>query len=365
MIRDAAPGASVLHAAYFADVLGDRYPELATVPPLEALVGTRWAPPALGWEQRGPALVDGADLVISQGGGFLREGYGPWGRLDALGRVVDGGRPLAIVGQTIDRFDSTLGRRLARRVLGAAALVVVRDPASVDHVVDLGVPAARVQLGTDLALDLVDRVGRAAPATDAGIDVVLSDHTVSGDRRGRAALAAAVLTAIGSRHPDRLITVWSSAQHVPGVPGDEAVCAEALRRAPAEVRARVTVVDGHVDAHGLLERVARSAAMCSMRMHPGLLAAAVGVPTVLVLDDIKVGVLHGTPMARHVVRDGGDAAPGRAASLLDPAAVTTPWSQLAPVRDRLEATRSALSALVASSSSPGRAPTSGSGALAP
>src|SRR5947199_121054 len=38
-VRRLAPDAAVLHSAYQADLVGDRYPELALVPPLAGLTG--------------------------------------------------------------------------------------------------------------------------------------------------------------------------------------------------------------------------------------------------------------------------------------------------------------------------------------
>jgi polysaccharide pyruvyl transferase WcaK-like protein len=303
LIERHAPGAAVLHAAYGSDLVGDRYRGLRFVPPLDALVGTRWSGSGLD-----PGLVAGADLVVSQGGGFLREEYEPWSRLDALDRVASSGTPLVLLGQTIGRFDLALARCMFQSVLRAAVAVVVRDPASVHHVLDLGADPARVVLGTDVALHLAPRLRSdepEPPEADAPIAVVLSDYTVERDRARRHELAAAVLAAVTGALPDRAIEVWSSAQCA-GDEQDEAIGAASVERLRAPDRERVRLVRTHVDAGQLLARTASAAAVVSMRLHPALLAAAQHTPALLVLDDQKTGVFEGTPLAATVV-SGADA----------------------------------------------------------
>ena len=84
IIRRAVPDAVIVHAAYGADAVAGRYDELEIVPPIDQLVGTRWAEGTA----EGTEFVAAADVVVSQGGGFLRAGYRPWARIDALERVA-------------------------------------------------------------------------------------------------------------------------------------------------------------------------------------------------------------------------------------------------------------------------------------
>lgn len=301
LVEKHAPSAAVLHAAYGADIVGDRYPELRFVPPLEAIVGTRWAKPSAARDtDDGLRFVTEADLVISQGGGFLREEYQPWSRLDALSQATTTGVRLLLLGQTIGRYDRTLARRMLRDVLRTAT-VVVRDPMSLLHTLDLGADATTTFVGTDLALGLVDAAVDRPTTHDAPISVVLTDYAVERGRPSRGTLATALLAAVAAHHPNRTLLVWSSAQGA-GDDRDELVAEAAVTGLPAEVRQRVELIEGHVDAHQLLELTRSSAAVISMRFHPALLAAAQGTPTVLVLDDQKAGAFDGTPMAARVVR---------------------------------------------------------------
>jgi hypothetical protein len=127
MILRFAPSAAILHAAYGADSVGERYPELAIVPPLDSLLGTRWAEPDRETGVDGPALVSGADFVFSQGGGFLREGYQPWSRIDALLRATDLVGSVSLLGQTIGVFTTAFGRVALGELLRRSSAVLVRD----------------------------------------------------------------------------------------------------------------------------------------------------------------------------------------------------------------------------------------------
>ncbi|MGE3620973.1 MAG: polysaccharide pyruvyl transferase family protein [Acidimicrobiia bacterium] len=344
-----APGAAVLHAAHGAAEVGHHYPELDLVPPLARLLGTRWAPPAPGWAHEGPALVGAADLVVSQGGGFLREGYEPWSRLDALARVAEA-RPLVLLGQTIGRFGRAFARRDLGRVLRHAARVVVRDPRSAWHAVELGAPPGVVELGADTALFLVDPPDDASTAPDGPrgpVGVVLSAEVVPGEEARRGALATELLRVVAAARPGDRLEVWSSAQGTDTEVDHLAATAAHDALDPAD-RDRVALVEGHVPAGGLVERSGRAPLLVSMRFHPALLAAARGVPAVVVTDPQKAAAFQGTPMAGRAVVSGPDA-PARVAALLAGPAPQDPAGARfrAALAERLAVTRAALAEALA------------------
>ena len=142
MLREIAPNAAILHAAYQWDEYGPRIPVLNPVPPLEHLLGTPWAPPLPGFEHAGAALVDEADAVVCQGGGFLVEAYSPRARLAALADTVRRGKPLALLGIALGHFEEPAARRDLTTVLERAGVVVVRDRQSLQHAEDAGARAA-------------------------------------------------------------------------------------------------------------------------------------------------------------------------------------------------------------------------------
>src|SRR6059058_4405138 len=117
-LRRLAPQAAVLHAAYQGDLLAGAYPELRLVPPLAGLLGvTPLIPEMRNWDPDAAArIVAGADVVLSQGGGFAMEHYDPWERLRAWEMVDYLGLPIAFCAQSVGPFRHAPSRAILRRV---------------------------------------------------------------------------------------------------------------------------------------------------------------------------------------------------------------------------------------------------------
>jgi len=355
MIRRFAPGAAVVHAAYGVEVVGDRYPELVLVPPLDALLGTRWSEPDRTSGIDGPALVAGADLVISQGGGFLREGYQPWARIDALLRATELVGGISLLGQTIGVFDRAFARQAFGEILHRAHAVLVRDRQSWSSAVDLGADPAIVHLGTDFSLDMVESAslepdrGSVAPPSDAqGVGVVLSDHVVPGESADRAGVGARLLEAVLDRSGSDPVTVWSSSQGIPRDSEDDVVARAAVELLSPMGRRRITVVPGHLDAYDVFRWSRAFPSLVSMRFHPALLAAAQGIPSVLAMSDPKVAFFDGSPMRDRVVVGHDAAAAERAARMAIPGSgPVDPPALLGPVWERLKVNQQVVADLLA------------------
>lgn len=340
LVREVVPGAAVLHAAYQGAELASNFPSLRFTASLEDLIGTPWAPPAPGWAESGPALVAGADAVISQGGGFLVEAYQPWGRIAALSKVARWGVPVAILGQTVGRFTRSRGNHL-HRLMRTARLIVVRDPQSVANATALG--ATDVVLGTDLWLALFP--DPPLKHSSKGVGLVLTNHHPDPEQRPRLAdVAHRVAEATLDAFPGESVTLWSTVQGHPDLAGeDDSVVAESVvDRLEAAKRGRVAILRGYVPPDQAIALIAGSRAVVSMRMHPALFAAALDTPFCLVLGAQKAGVLEGTSLLGRVVD------PGNATNVPEGVAkaVRRPgegqWNALAPLRDRLDDVRTRL-----------------------
>ena len=354
IIRRAVPDAVIVHAAYGADAVAGRYDELEIVPPIDQLVGTRWAEGTA----EGTEFVAAADVVVSQGGGFLRAGYRPWARIDALERVAALGPRTGLLGQTLGVFDEAFARRSLRAVLTAAETVVVRDSPSRASAIELGADADGVLLGTDFALslaldpatpaDLAARdvpVARAVP-TDDPVGLVLSDHVVPGEVPNRGGVATTLLDAVLAA-TDRDVVVWSSSQGIPGDSDDDVVARHAVAGLPRSMRSRVRVVEGHLDAYDLLRWSTAFSSLVSMRFHPALLAAAAGIPSVLVMADGKTSFFDGSAMAHRIARRQDPRTLADVVALAVPGPErSTGTALLGPVLDRVAVIEDALTRLV-------------------
>src|SRR5207244_1908884 len=304
LVRSVWPDAAVLHASYHADLVGDALPELAFVPPLDTLLGVDGADPMPdGWTTAdGERLVRDADLVVSQGGGFLLEHYEPWPRLFAHVGVVDLGVPFVVLGQTIGAFRAARARALLRRSLGAAAAVTVRDAPSVAHAIDLGADPARVSRTSDLSLLLFPDPPSASAGERAGdgVAVVLTTHEqqAPGDDIDRARLSARVLGEVLDRTGDERVTVLSTSQGLgsKGFEDDGVVAAAAVAGLEPERRRRVDVVDGYLGPRAAIESLGRHRAVVTQRLHPALFALSQGVPAAVLVDADKVGALDGVDL---------------------------------------------------------------------
>ena len=348
MIRTLRPDASLLHAAYQWDVVGPRIPTLHCIPPLEDLLGTPWAPPAPGCSGHGDALVDTSDLVVCQGGGFLVEDYEPRARLAALAAVVRAGTPLALVGITLGRFDDPDMRADLTTILDGAALVVTRDQHSLEHARDAG--AVAPVLGTDLALELFGQV--PGQRRGEGVGVVLTDHRASLARRpARAALAHRVLRTALDAAPGEPIHVWSSVQGMAAHAreDDATLAATIVESLPRDQRARIHLHQGPMTPARAIELVRSTRALVTMRMHPALMAAGIGVPWALVLDDDRTSVFDGTSAHERVATS---SAPDHVRAVIEHAlSADAPLpsqvhGELAFLRDRLDVIRARLGALL-------------------
>jgi hypothetical protein len=307
MVRAVAPGSAVLHAAYHADPVADAYPGLSFVPPLATLVGVEGAPsPPDGWgEQVGRQLVRDADLVISQGGGFLLEHYQPWQRLFALAEVVDLGTPLVVLGQSIGLFRAARARALLRRTMRESRYVTVRDEDSRATVLDLGVDPGRVALTSDLSLTLFDQAPVIADSRQ-GIAVVLTVHEqTAGQTEDRVELATVVLSDVVRRARGELVTVASTVQGLGryGMEDDAATAAAAVSRLPGELQSGVRLVEGYLGPADAIALYGQQRAVVSQRLHPALVAFSQGVPAALLLSASKVGVLADADLGRMVCEE--------------------------------------------------------------
>ncbi len=298
VVREIAPGAAVLHAAYQWDTVGPLVPDLTFVPPLEDLLGTPWAPPAPRWEIAGAALVEQSDLVICQGGGYLVEAYQPLARLAALAKVLAAGKRLALVGISMGSFRDAEHLRYLRAILRGAELVVVRDEASLAHAREAG--AREPVIGTDLALGLfADTLATpVSTGTRHGVSVVVTDHhPIHAARIEQAAVADAVLRAAIESAGEEPITVWSTVQgDARAAREDDLELARRLvARLPAPAQRAIAIVEGLVTPDRAIDLVRGSRALVTMRMHPALFAAATGTPFALVLGDDRSGLFAETP----------------------------------------------------------------------
>jgi polysaccharide pyruvyl transferase WcaK-like protein len=318
-LRRLAPGASVLHAAYQGDLVGDRYPELDIVPPLAALAGvTPEIPEMAGWDPAScERLLPDADHVLSQGGGFAMEHYDPWERLRAWELVVEHGIPIGFGPQSVGPFSRSRERAILRRVYRAAAVIGLREPVSAAHVADLGAPPEHVIVTADEAFTLFPL--EPSPRRRSGIALVLSGHpllradgAVVRPLERLDALVELVRALLGMHH-GRRVTLLSTQQGLGhlgrGLEDDAELAATVVARLPRRDARRVRLVEGYLPPLDCARLIAAHRGLVSMRLHPAIFGLSSGVPTVLVSHAFKAtGLLEMLGFGAALVHDPASAA---------------------------------------------------------
>jgi polysaccharide pyruvyl transferase WcaK-like protein len=345
-LRRLVPQASVLHAAYQCDLVADRYPELALVPPLDGMLGVVPEPELEAWDpDAASALLDGADAVLSQGGGFTMEHYHPWQRLRAWELVVEREIPLAFCAQTIGPWRAARERAMLGHAFRAAVAVGVRERTSAGNAIELGADPDRVVHGADEAFALLD-----SPPQDSephGFAAVLTGHgqvfesgAVSEAGIEHVTEVAAALAALAG---DEGLLLLSTQQGLGGLDRgleDDAELARAVvERLPRELARRISRLEGYVDPLQFARAVAGRRALLTMRMHPAILGLSSGVPTVAIDPGFKtLGVLEEAGMG-DVMAAGDD--PGEVARRVQDAAAGPRglklWERLEGARRRAAA----------------------------
>ena len=233
--------------------------------------------------------------------------------------------------------------------------MVVGDSPSRASAIELGADADGVLLGTDFALSPrastppprpISRLATTPPRGPSRPTTRRprpSDDVVPGEvpnRGGSPGRCSSLLAAT-----DRDVVV--SSFQIPGDSDDDVVARHAVAGMPRSMRSRVRVVEGHLDAYDLLRWSTAFSSLVSMRLHPALLAAAAGIPSVLVMADGKTSFFDGSAMANRIARRQDPRTLADVVALAVPGPErSTGTALLGPVLDRVAVIEDALSSLV-------------------
>lgn len=284
------PGARVAIAAHHRSLVGDRYPELDLVPPLDAVTGVSWpwtSEEDVAERQLIEGLVEEADLVLAAGGGYLLERYQPEPRIRGYEAVLERGKPLAFYSQSIGKFSDPDLRGRLEAVLQAAELVLLRDEHSLEIVREQGNPEnAQVTADEAFLFPAPRRISRprsllvtASPHPwERSGDNELPDHSFVSE----VAAALGRLLSSGLVHK---ITLASTAQGLGGsrweIEDDSDLSKAIFAEIPPHQRDMVEVRLGYLTPREYAELAAQHMALISMRMHGAILAATTGTPVLM------------------------------------------------------------------------------------
>lgn len=238
------------------------------------------------------------------------------------------GRPLVLLPQTYGPFEHAYSRRIARDLIGGAALAFARDPDSYRRLQELlgdRFDPERHRQGVDLAFGLVPRApGALEPdvvrALSAGGVRPLVGLNVSGLIANRPQSAAArfglacdyrsLMRELVMRFLDETDAQLLLIPHVHAPEGhyesdleaSRALIASLPERYSRHVAERVAVLTQALDACELKWLIAQTDWFCGTRMHATIAALSSGVPTAALAYSLKTrGVFATCAMAAAVV----------------------------------------------------------------
>jgi colanic acid/amylovoran biosynthesis protein len=240
-----------------------------------------------------------ADVVVATGGTYLVEQYDLGQRLFDMETAVALGRPLVLYTQSLGPFKSSANRRRLRAILRKAALVLLRDERSVQHVRDLGVRHNRIRTTPDAAFALADdelatrsltKAPLSRPHPRVAISVRPWNYFASGSpeegmARYRESFTALVVHFV--RRYEAEVTFLSTCQGAPGYHDDSQLAAEIAAALPDDIRRNVRVNSDFHSPGALIDLLRGFDCVVSTRMHLAILALGVGTPVWPVAYEFK------------------------------------------------------------------------------
>lgn len=317
-IREILPEAQVTVFAHRAAAVARYYPELQTKPMLfDAWPAQRQTRAAMRLtfrlrsrvglmspaEKRFFRDLAGADVIVYCGGGYINESYNTSIVLDVIERTLDLGIPHMAYGHSIGPLIRRRTRLRVGRLLNRFSAVTVRDEASRDLVLQLGVQPDLTRLVADAAFcmrsmprdalsgaeqDMVDSVSSFKRAGTGGPLIFMSVRDWGFPNKADSAalkdkLRAELLELLRRllRETDCQICFFSTCQGRPEYGYDDAAAAAALVGDLAMGQDRILVLNGSLSPRaypGLIRDCA--GLVVSMRMHFVVYSILAGVPFV-------------------------------------------------------------------------------------
>lgn len=251
-----------------------------------------------------------ADVVISSGGTSLVEHYTLFRRWASFEFAFAAGRPLVLFTQSLGPFARPTNRRLARRLMRRARLVLLRDERSRQHLREIGASVVRCAVSADAAFGFAPALAPSRARVGAGVGEEVSAPG------GAGATVAPQRVAISVRHwpyaaavqgrdttesyraaivalTEHIVrgggevTFVSTCQGVPTYTDDSVEAQRIADRIAADCRGAVHVDGQHRRAEALIEMVAGFDAVVATRMHMAILSLMAGRPVLPIAYEFK------------------------------------------------------------------------------
>jgi colanic acid/amylovoran biosynthesis protein len=234
-----------------------------------------------------------ADLVVSTGGTYLTENYGLWTNIRDYRFTLVTGTPLVFFTQTLGPFTRPEYRKAFTDIFQRSFAILLRDERSRDHVLDLGVPAAKIGLAKDAAF--VMDAGSKPAELPGKLRIAVSVRTMHFFNRGdrsladqyKSSVAAMVIAAV--RDHDAEVVFLSTCQGIPEYWTDDTRLAdEIVSGLPEDVGPAVTVDRQFRQPTEIVEAYQGFQLVIATRMHAAILSLVAGTPVLGIAYEFKL-----------------------------------------------------------------------------
>ncbi|MCE9650960.1 MAG: polysaccharide pyruvyl transferase family protein [Parvibaculum sp.] len=238
-----------------------------------------------------------ADIVVSSGGTYLVPHYSLVSKLLDFLMTMAFGKPLVLFTQSLGPFKPIRHRRLLRYLLRRAALILVRDERSRDHLDELGVPRSRVRLCADAAFALAraDLPERTFPPARERWRIAISvrdwPHFEAGARQDGMERYFSAMTTLVCALTERWgaeVTFLSTCQGTPEYWTDDSRTAEEIfSRLPEQVREHVVVDRSFRQPRRLIAELSTYDLTIATRLHAAILSLCAKTPVLPISYEFK------------------------------------------------------------------------------
>jgi colanic acid/amylovoran biosynthesis protein len=264
----------------------------------EALAsGRRWGwvlTLTVGQRRRLRTMLE-ADLVVYCGGTSLTENYDLAPKLFDIELARAMGKPYVYMQQSAGPFRDPSVRERLKEQFSASTLVILRDQRSLEHVLDLGVPAEKCLVLPDtvfaLASGHLQEAEPAGPPTRVAVSVrewkfFSGMDPETGMRNYFDSLRSLVIGLVRD-HGCEVVFVSTCQGRPEYWTDDSATAAQVAAALPDDVSARVTVDRRARTAEELIDFLAEFHVLVATRLHAAILGTCAGLPTLAIAYEYK------------------------------------------------------------------------------
>lgn len=247
-------------------------------------------------EKRVVSHYRNADLVISSPGGFLHDYYPVEQRLDGLEMVVNMGKKVVILAQSVGPFWQKESKRRVRKLFDKFYKIYLRDSISRQYLIDIGLPLDNVSVTADAAF-LWRKLKPELFVKKSGefliIAVCFREWNYAKSDRDAVLDNAVRLCIHILKKRDRHIRFLSTCQGIDGYVDDSIIAAKIVQKLPDDLKAKCTINKHKYSPPELIKEYSKCDAFIGMRLHGAILSMLGGTPAMgLGYEDKTKGIFE-------------------------------------------------------------------------